>query len=164
MCGCKGCGQSNIPTSFPMILISHTSCNLPIQFNHILTLFPSLWLGPNSFSPKDGDSLLLRDVDVKTRNCIVLNPKGSKLKNLLFLEYKTLTSIYSALSHKMGTAAAQWLRCCATNRKVTGSIPAGVEFFTDIKSFRSHYGSGVDSASNRNGYQEHFLGVKAAGA
>ena len=26
---------------------------------------------------------------------------------------------------KIGTAAAQWLRCCATNRKVAGSIPAG---------------------------------------
>ena len=25
-----------------------------------------------------------------------------------------------------GTAVAQWLRCCATNRKVTGSIPDGV--------------------------------------
>ena len=37
-------------------------------------------------------------------------------------------------------------------------------FFFDIKSFRSHYGSGVDSAFNRNEYQEHFLGVKAAGA
>ena len=24
-----------------------------------------------------------------------------------------------------GTAVAQWLRCCATNRKVAGSIPAG---------------------------------------
>jgi len=30
--------------------------------------------------------------------------------------------------------------------------------------FRSHYGPGVDSASNRNEYQEHFLRVKAAGA
>jgi len=28
----------------------------------------------------------------------------------------------------------------------------------------SHYGPGVDSASNINEYQEHFLGVKAAGA
>jgi len=37
------------------------------------------------------------------------------------------------------------------------------EFFIDIISFRSHYGPGVDSASNRNEYQEHFLGVKAAG-
>ena len=59
----------------------------------------------------------------------------------------------------------QWLRCCASNRKVAGSIPAGVSgFFIDIKSFRSHYGPGVDSASNRNEYQEYFLGVKAAGA
>jgi hypothetical protein len=65
----------------------------------------------------------------------------------------------------MGTAVAQWLRCCATNRKVAGSIPAGVNgFFIDIKSFRSHYGPGLDSASNRNEYQEYFLGVKAAGA
>ena len=64
-----------------------------------------------------------------------------------------------------GTAVAQWLRCCATNRKVAGSIPAGASgFFIDIKSFRSHYGPGVDSASNRNEYQENFLGVKAAGA
>jgi len=47
----------------------------------------------------------------------------------------------------------------------TGSIPAGViGNFIDIKSFRPHYGPGVDSASNRNEYQEHFLGVKAAGA
>jgi len=26
----------------------------------------------------------------------------------------------------LGTAVAQWLRCCATNRKVVGSIPDGV--------------------------------------
>ena len=63
------------------------------------------------------------------------------------------------------TAVAQWLRCCATNQKVAGSIPAGVSgFFIDIKSFRSHYGPGVDSASNGNEYQEYFLEVKAAGA
>ena len=64
-----------------------------------------------------------------------------------------------------GTEVAQWLRCYATNRKVAGSIPDGViGLFIDIKSFRSHYGPGVDSASNRNEYQEYFLGVKAAGA
>jgi len=51
------------------------------------------------------------------------------------------------------------------NAKVAGSIPAGVSgFFIDIKSFRSHYGPGVDSAFNINEYQEYFLGVKAAGA
>jgi hypothetical protein len=36
--------------------------------------------------------------------------------------------------------------------------------FSLTESFRLHYGPGVDSASNRNEYQEHFLGVKAAGA
>jgi len=60
---------------------------------------------------------------------------------------------------------AQWLRYCATNRKVAGLIPDGVSgFFIDIKSFRSHYGPGVDSACNINEYQVHFLRVKAAGA
>jgi hypothetical protein len=55
--------------------------------------------------------------------------------------------------------------CCATNRKVASSIPAVVSgFFIDIKSFRTHSGPGVDSASNRNEYQEYFLGIKAAGA
>jgi hypothetical protein len=59
---------------------------------------------------------------------------------------------------------AQHLNHCATNRKVAVSIPAGVSgIFIDIKSFRSHYGPGVDSVSNRNEYQDHFLVVKAAG-
>ena len=35
-----------------------------------------------------------------------------------------------------------------------------LEFFVDIKPFRSHYGPGVDSASNINEYQEYFLGGK----
>jgi len=49
--------------------------------------------------------------------------------------------------------------------KVAGSIPVGVSgLFIDIKFFRSHYSPGLDSASNRNEYQEYFLGVKAAGA
>ena len=63
------------------------------------------------------------------------------------------------IDYKYGTAVAQWLRCCDTNRKVAVSIPAGVfGFFVDIKSFRSQYGPRVDSASNRNEYQENFPG------
>jgi hypothetical protein len=50
--------------------------------------------------------------------------------------------------------------------------PAGRRFdsrcwhwdFSVTLSFRSHYGPRVDSASNSNGYQVCFLGVKAAGA
>ena len=76
-----------------------------------------------------------------------------------------LGNIYIYIYIYMGTAVAQWLRCCATNRKIAGSIPTGVSgFFIDIKSLRSHSGPGVDSASNRNEYQEYLLGVKAAGA
>ena len=63
----------------------------------------------------------------------------------------------------MGTAVAQWLSYCATNRNVVGSIPDGV-----IGIFHWHNTSarsmalGVDSAANRNENQENFLGVNAA--
>ena len=36
--------------------------------------------------------------------------------------------------------------------------------FSLTYSFRPHYGPEFDSASNRNEYQEYFLGVKMAGA
>ena len=36
--------------------------------------------------------------------------------------------------------------------------------FSLTQSFRPHCGLGVDSACNRNEYQEYLLGVKAAGA
>jgi len=49
-------------------------------------------------------------------------------------------------------------------RSLVRSQLVSLEFLIDIKTFRSHYDPGVDSASNRNEYQEHFLGVKAAGA
>jgi len=76
--------------------------------------------------------------------------------------YILITSYFRKLH---SSRVAQWLRFCATNRKVAGLIPAGVSgFFNDIKYFRSHCGPGVDSASNRNEYQEYFLGIKAAGA
>ena len=71
---------------------------------------------------------------------------------------------FNEIQRKKGAAAAQWLRCCATNRKVAASIPDVSGIFIAIKSFQSHYGHQVDSASNRNEYQKYFLGVKAAGA
>jgi hypothetical protein len=42
--------------------------------------------------------------------------------------------------------------------------PATCPYPEPAQSFRSHYDPGVDSASNRNEYQGHFLAVKAAGA
>ena len=64
-----------------------------------------------------------------------------------------------------GTAVAQWLRCCATNRKVAGWTSNGV-----IGIFHRHNPSdrtmalGSTQVSIRIEYQEYFLGVKAAGA
>jgi hypothetical protein len=90
----------------------------------------------------------------------VIYSHNKSQQHALFLKFILITHLTS-----VGTTVTQWLRCCATNRKVAGLIPAGVTgFFIDIKSFRSHYSPGVDSASNRNEYQEYFLGVKAAGA
>jgi len=59
-----------------------------------------------------------------------------------------------------GVTVAKW----QIRRSLVRSQLVSLEFFIDIKSFRSHCDPGVDSASNRNEYQEHFLGVKAAGA
>jgi len=63
-----------------------------------------------------------------------------------------------------GTQDAPFSVTLQIERSLVRSQLVSLEFFIDIKSFRSHYGPGVDSASNRNEYQEHFLGVKAAGA
>ena len=65
----------------------------------------------------------------------------------------------------MRTAVAQWLRCCATYWKVAGSIPDGViGIFHWHNPSRSHYGPGVNVASNRNEYLENLLGINEAGA
>jgi hypothetical protein len=53
-----------------------------------------------------------------------------------------------------GTRKRSWLRQYATSRKVTGSSPDVVDFFN----LPPHYGPGVDSASNRNEYQESSWG------
>ena len=75
--------------------------------------------------------------------------------------HKISADIIEFIRNSVGTAVAQWLRRCATNWKVAGSIPAGVNGF-DIKSFRSHHGPGDDWASNRNEYRDYFLGLKCS--
>ena len=67
--------------------------------------------------------------------------------------------------------STQWysfLRHCAISWKVLGLIPDGVIGifhwrhwnFSLAQSFWLHCGPGIDSASNRNEYQEYFLGSK----
>ena len=61
----------------------------------------------------------------------------------------------SAYQVRGSTRWRSWLRHCATDRKVAGSIPDEVS-----ESFRPHYGPGANSASNRNEYQGYLLGSK----
>jgi hypothetical protein len=58
--------------------------------------------------------------------------------------------VVKALRYKLGDRGFD-SRWCQWNFSVTYSS-------------RSHYGPGVDSASNRNEYHLYFLGAKAAGA
>ena len=45
---------------------------------------------------------------------------------IVFIVAPCMLVVLSHLLFQVGTAVAQWLRCCATNRKVAGSIPDGV--------------------------------------
>ena len=53
-----------------------------------------------------------------------------QINTYLYINY---ISIYTYI--REGIAVAQWLRCCATNRKVAVSIPAGFIGFSLTKSF-----------------------------
>ena len=66
---------------------------------------------------------------------------------------KVFISNFEELITVRGTAVAQWLRCCATNRKVAGSIPDGViGIFHLYNPSDRTMALGVDSASNRKEY------------
>ena len=47
------------------------------------------------------------------------------LRSHIFLQSFKI-SVLCNYKQMVGTTVAQWLRCCATNRKVAGLIPAGV--------------------------------------
>jgi len=55
-------------------------------------------------------------------------PTERKILRTFYVDYnkRTNNDDLSRCLLDWGTAVAQWLRCCATNRKVAGSIPAGV--------------------------------------
>jgi hypothetical protein len=51
----------------------------------------------------------------------------SGIKTLLLSRpTRSLDTVMAKSIYRVGTAVAQWLRFCATNRKVAGSIPGGV--------------------------------------
>ena len=78
---------------------------------------------------------------------------------LLFLQLYIYIYIYGGRRWHSGYGAVLQI-----GRSLVRSQLVSLEFFIAINSFLLHYGPGVDSASNRNEYQEHFLGVKATGA
>ena len=57
---------------------------------------------------------------------------------------------------------AQWVEALRYKPEGRGFDSPCHRNFTLTQSFRPHYGSGVDSASNRNEHQGYLLGVKAA--
>ena len=63
---------------------------------------------------------------------------------------------YGVYISLVGTLCRSWLKHCATSAKATGSIPDGV-IGIHWHNLSSHFVLGVDSASNRNEYQEYFL-------
>jgi len=109
-------------------------------------------------APDDGQRNSPKHVEFYSKN------KFEKLVHLVGFIIRIYHDAWSP-ERKICKIHVEWLRCCATNRKVAGSIPTDIiGFFIDIKSFWSHYVRGVDSFSNRNEYQDYFLGIKAAGA
>ena len=71
-----------------------------------------------------------------------------------------LNSVHSANGDLVGTVVKV---LCYKSQGRWFDSSWSLEIFIDIKYFRSHYGPRVDSASNRNEYQENFLRVKTAG-
>jgi hypothetical protein len=61
------------------------------------------------------------------------------------------------------TRCRSWLRHCATSREGRG-FDSRWCLWNFLLSYWPHCDPGVDSASNRNDYQEYFLRVKAAGS
>ena len=67
---------------------------------------------------------LVKFEDIQSNNVAILNATAT----VSFTPQKSAMPSYLRilLTVWRGTAVAQWLRCCATNRKVAVSIPDGV--------------------------------------
>ena len=85
---------------------------------------------------------------------IELYRKTSEWQGIFFKHLLLFKSIWR------GTRWRSWLRHCASNWKVAGSIPDDAIGIFQWQSFRPRYGRGFDSASNGNEYQQYFLGDK----
>jgi hypothetical protein len=101
-----------------------------VHFEHTLQ---SLWnLNVVKFQNDDvkdewlRHSLLPMDIILCKKNAIIWNVTACESEMYWRLGEMCCVHIYSSSIFIYGTAVAQWLRRCATNRKVAGSIPADV--------------------------------------
>jgi len=83
--------------------------------------------------------------------------------NVLYCIFPGFDFLYCTIVLGVRGGAVGLSTALQTGRSRVPFPMVSLEFFIDII-LRPHYGRGVDSASNRNEYQEYFLGVKAAGA
>jgi hypothetical protein len=91
-----------------------------------------------------------------------MKQRNHKIQKICIFEHLIFllnNNLLSPLYFKWDTGWRSWLMHCTTRRKVAGSISDGV-----IGIFRWLNPSGVDQASTRNEYQEHFLGLRAVDA
>ena len=79
------------------------------------------------------------------------------------LERMWTEAFVDTLRYCSSSSAVGWGTTLQVGRSWVWFPMVSLEFFIDII-LRRHHGPGVDSASNRNEYQEYFPGVKAAGA
>ena len=105
---------------------SYTSCHFCLRVKHKLIYFDVV----NSVHC---DIFLLQNQRFALVICIY--KKQYFLLHILAIDghlqevtpvFKLVLEINVSYINVLGTTVAQWLRCCATNRKVAGSIPAGV--------------------------------------
>jgi hypothetical protein len=98
---------------------------------------------------------------------VQLTAKKNSSESITYKGFQTCSQynvFEQIIAYTWGTRRRSWLRQCATSQKTAGSIPDGAIGIFHCQSFRPHYGLGFDPDSNRNQYQEYFLGVKVAGA
>ena len=84
----------------------------------------------NISTPLQASVVVPREMDPVPSGRRLLGPDGSDEHDGAMRLSRTISL---SVPHLFGTAVAQWLRCCATNRKVLGSVPA-----SDIGIFHSY--------------------------
>ena len=110
------CSQE--PANFPYPAPDQSSsCPQPISCRYILILSSHLWARvPSALFPSD----------TRTKTKYVPLLSLILVVVLLLLLLLLLLLVVVVVVVVVGTAVARWLRCCATNRNVAGSIPDGV--------------------------------------